>query len=229
MAKPNSKRLKAKFIKTSFKDLTAEDLRLITDDTPRGLIAALSNLTAEEVANLTATEVLALYELVSFVEDLSEAGAALPPGADLPDVDVASDTFEKAELAKLKIGTLKKPYRLFPELVRIYYGEELLTGPASTCLALGALIYQDLAALVERFKDLAGEPPTDEEEEAGVAALHTFGPYGLAESIAAKYHLRPYDVFKWSAEEVYLELTYQLAKSRYQDNLREIERRKTPK
>jgi hypothetical protein len=51
------------------------------------------------------------------------------------------------------------------------------------------------------------------------------------ESLATKYHVRPYDVYQWSAEEVYLDLTYQLAKSRYQENLREIENRKnqTPK
>lgn len=221
--------LKGNIIKTCYREVTVEDLRKIKEPTPRNILIALSDIPADKVRKLSSEDVLALYELVSFLDDPAEALAAVPLSIELPDVDVASATFEKAELAKLKIEKLKEPYRLFPELVRVYFGEGLLTGPAINCLALGAIIYQDLNQLFKRFKDLAGEAPTDEQVEAGIEALHTFGPYGLAESIAAKYSCRPYDVFQWSAEEVYLELTYQQAKSRYQDNLREIEKRKTPK
>lgn len=216
----------ANFIKTSFRSVTVEDLLKIKTGTPRDVLAALSSLTPEEVAALTTEEVLALYELVSYVDDPAEIALALPPDYAPPAIDVASASFEKAELAKLKISQIKTPLRLLPELVRIYLGADCLTGPAAVCLATGALILQDLTELFERFKDLAGEKPTEDQEEAGIAALHTFGPYGIVESISAKYHVRPYDVFKWTAEEVYLELTYQLAKSRYQENLRDIENRK---
>ena len=218
-------------IKNSFKAVTAEDLLKIRTHTPREVITALSGLTAEEVAALSSEAVLALYELFSYLDDVTEAALAVPPDWQPPAVDVAADTFEKAELAKRALSSGVAPYRLFLELVRIYYGADFVTGPAAPLLALGALIYQDLNALFERFKDLAGEPPTEDEDEAGIAALHSFGPYGIAENLAAKYSCKPYDVFKWSAEEVYLELTYQLAKNRFQENLREIERRKsaTPK
>lgn len=231
MAARNKSGRKANFIKTSFNAVTVEDLLKIRKHTPREVVAALSSLTPEEVRALSTEEVLALYELVSYLDDVSEIALSLPPDFDAPDVDVAGASFYKAELAKRCVSDFKQPYRLFIELVRVYFGEDLLSGPAVPVLALGALILQDLNALVERFKDLGAEAPTEDEEEAGVKALHSFGPYGMAESIAAKYHVRPYDVFEWSAEEVYLELTYQLAKSRYQENLREIERRKsqTPK
>lgn len=230
MAKLKS-RSAANFIKRCFKDVTVKDLLKIKAGTPRALLEALSNFSPAEVAALTSEEVLALYELISFIDDPAEIALALPPDFDPPEVDVASEAFEKAELAKLKISRIKEPCRLLPELVRIYLGEAHLTGPAAPCLATGALILQGLIEFFERFKDLKSEPPTEDQEEAGIDALHTFGPYGIVESIAAKYHVRPYDVFKWSAEEVYLELTYQLAKSRYQENLREIENRKnqTPK
>jgi hypothetical protein len=221
----------ANFIKTCFRSVTVEDLLKIQAGTPRAVLVALSSLTAEDVARLSSEEVLALYELVSYIDDPAEIALALPPDYAPPAFDVASASFEKAELAKLAISQFKEPYRLLPDLVRIYLGADHMTGPAAVCLATGALILQDLTELFERFKDLGGEKPTEEQEEAGIAALHTFGPYGIVESIAAKYHVRPYDVFQWSAEEVYLDLTYQLAKSRYQENLRDIENRKnqTPK
>lgn len=219
----------ANFIKTSFRQVTAEDLTQITDGTPRAIIKALSSLTHQEVLRLTSEQVLALYELVSFIDDPAEILLALPPNFAPVEIDVAGDTFEKVELAKLRIQEIKEPYRLAPELVRIYLGDDKVTGSAAACLMQGAYILQELTAFFERFKDLGGEPPTEEQTEAGIEALHTFGAYGIVESLAAKYHVRPYDIFKWAAEEVYLELTYQLAKSRYQENLKEIEKRKTPK
>ncbi len=217
----------ANTIKNSFKTVTAEDLLKISRHTPREVIAALSGLTAEEVAALSSEAVLALYELFSYLDDVTEAALAVPANWAPPAVDVAAASFEKAELAKRALASGVAPYRLFLELVRIYHGAAYVTGPAAPLLALGALIYQDLNALFERFKDLAGEPPNEDEVEAGVEALHSFGPYGIAENLAGKYGCKPYDVFKWSAEEVYLELTYQLAKNRFQENLREIERRKS--
>jgi len=226
MAKPKGKR-KATSIAKCYNDVSVEDLIGIKKHTPRQVIRALSGLTAEEVGALTTEEVLALYEIVSFIDELSEIADALPPNYDPPKVDVAGGTFGQAERAKAKALEGKAPYKLFLDLVEIYFGEGYLSGPAAPALALGAMIYQDLNELLNRFKDLSSEKPTDEEEEAGVDALHTFGTYGICESIAAKYHARPYDIYNWTAEEVYLELTYQLAKSRYQENLRSIEERKS--
>jgi hypothetical protein len=220
-----------KSIKISFKTVTAEDLLKIERHTPRQVIAALSGLTAEEVDNLSTESVLALYELFSYLDNIDEAVLAVPPDWQPPVVDVAAESFEKIELAKRALGSKLAPYRLCLELVGLYLGREALTGPAAPLLALGALILQDLNAFFERFKDLASEPPTEDEKEAGIEALHSFGPYGIAENLASKYSCKPYDVFQWGAEEVYLELTYQMAKNRFQENLRDIERRKnqTPK
>lgn len=217
---------KKNFIKRCFSQVTIEDLLSIEQHTPRQVIKALSSLTIEEVNQLTSDEVFVLYEIVSFIDDLNEMGAVLPLDFTAPNIDVAGGTFEQAERAKIKASEKKAPYRLFLDLVNIYYPDQFLTGAAAPALAIGALIYEDLTKLLDRFKDLAGEKPNDEEEEAGIEALHTFGPYGICESIATRYSIRPYDVFNWTAEEVYLDLTYQMAKSRYQENLRAIEKRK---
>jgi len=224
-----SGQLKKSTIKTSFNEVTVADLLKIQKHTPREVLAALSDIPPEKLSALSSEDVLALYELVAFVEDVSEIAAALRPDVDLPEVDIAGATFEKLELAKKRTEEIKQPYRLFIELVKIYFGEELLAGPAVPCLALGAWIYQDLNNFFHRFKDLAAEPPTEDEEEAGIEALHSFGPYGIAENLASKYGAKPFDVFQWTAEEVYLELTFQMAKNRYQDNLRAIEKRKNAK
>jgi hypothetical protein len=226
MVRLNGK-LKKITIKTCFKEVTGADLLSIKKHTPREVLAALSNFEPAQLAALSTEDVLGLYELVAFIDDLSDAAGALPLDITLPEVDVAAGPFERLELAKNKAREIKEPYQLLVELVRIYYGEDFLANPAPDCLALGAMIFEDLAAFIDRFKDLGDhEDPTEDEEEAGLAALHSFGPYGMVEAIAAKYHVRPFDVFQWTAEEVYLELTYQQAKSRYQDNLRAIEKRK---
>jgi hypothetical protein len=219
----------ANFIKTSFNQVTVADLLAIEQESPRGIVAALSSLTPRQAARLTETEVLVLYEIVSFIDDPLEIALALPTDWQPPEIDVAAESFEKAELAKIKMGQFKAPYRLLPALAGVYLGEPDLTSPAAPLLAAGAMILEQLTELFKRFKDLVGEEPTDDQKEAGIEALHTFGPYAIVEGIADKYKVRPYEVFKWSAEEVYLELTYQLAKSRYQENLRDIERRQTPK
>jgi hypothetical protein len=218
---------KKSFIKRCFSQVTIDDLLSIDQHTPRQVIKALSSLTESEVNNLTSDEVFVLYELVGFIDDLNEVGYVLPLDFTPPNIDVAGGTFEQVERSKIKASENKAPYRLFLDLVNIYFPDQYLTGLAAPALAIGALIYEDLTNLLNRFKDLASEKPTDEEEEAGVSALHTFGPYGICESIATRYGIRPYEVFNWTAEEVYLDLTYQMAKSRYQDNLRAIEKRKS--
>lgn len=214
------------FIKTSFSELTGFDLQRIKDSTPKSLVLALSDFSEVQVNQMDSTSLIALYELVSFVTNIEDAIYSAPLTIQLPDIDVASNTYQKAELAKIKAISISENYRLFPELARIYFGEEYLQNSAILCLIVGGLIWKDLDQLFERFKDLAGEKPSEEQLEAGIDSLHTFGTYGVVEALASRYNCRPYDVYEWSAEEVYLELTYQQAKNRYTENLRGIEDRK---
>ena len=214
-------------IKTSWTEVTAQDLFSIQADSPRAVIQALSTLTAEEVSRLSAVQVLSLYELVSFVEDLGELSGHLHTVRDLPDVDVENGSYERAELGRARMVESRKPYRLFPALAKIYFPDQKFTGVE--CMAVGAIINQALTSLFDRFKDLAGEEPNEDQEEAGIQALQSFGTYGIVESLAARYGCRPYEVYQWAAEEVYLDLLYQQTKAKYQDNLREIEKRKSKK
>jgi hypothetical protein len=216
-------------IKGSFKQLTVEDIRRIKNHSPREVICALSDIPMEKLQRLDTSDILALYEIVSFIEDIDEALSYIPSNIQIPEIDVASESFEKCELAKLKAQQYKQYYLLLPEIVRIYLGEEHLKGSAIECLAKGAVILEDLNKFLERFKDLGGENPDESQIEAGIEALHSFGSYGIVESIASKYHCKPYEVYQWQAEEVYMDMLYQQAKNRYQENLREIENRKNKK
>lgn len=218
--------LKGSSIKTSFKELTVQDLRSIKNHTPREVIAALSDIPKAKLLQLDTDQILALYELVSFVEDIEDALQYIPLDIKLPDIDTGSDTFEKCELSKIKAQELKQYYLLLPELVRIYLGEDHLKGLAIECLAKGAVILENLNSFLERFKDLGGDKPNDDQQEAGIESLHSFGTYGIVESIAQRYNCKPYDVYQWSAEEVYMDMLYQQAKGRYQENLRDIDQRK---
>jgi hypothetical protein len=214
-------------IKTSWTEVTAADLLGIKRDNPRAVIEALSTLTGEEVRALDSGQVLALYELVSFIDDLEDLAANVAPGVELPDVDIAGGTYERAEVGRLRLTDYKKPYLLFPALVKVYYPDRLQDFTAVELMALGALIFAELTKLFERFKDLKGEPPTEDQEEAGISALHTFGTYAIVEGVASRYGCKPYDVYQWAAEEVYIDLLYQQTKAAYQENLRNIERRKS--
>lgn len=221
--------LEGNTIKTSFKELTVADLRRIKNHSPREVILALSDIPQEKLFKLNTEQILSLYELVAFIEDIDEALEYVPADLSIPEIDTGSESFEKCELAKMKAQSIKHYYLLLPEIVRIYLGEDHLQGSAIECLAKGAVILENLNSFLERFKDLGGEDPTEEQQEAGIEALHSFGTYGIVEGIAQRYHCKPYDVYQWSAEEVYMDMLYQQAKGRYQENLREIENRKTVK
>ena len=218
--------LEGNIIKTSFSEITVADLRRIKNSAPIDVILALSDIPLGKLLKLNTDEILALYELVSFIEDVEDALQYIPANIKIPEIEVGSETFEKCELAKMKAGDLKEYYRLIPELVRIYLGEDHLSGSAIDCLAKGAVILESLNSFLIRFKDLGGEDPTEEQQEAGIEALHSFGTYGIVEGIAQRYYCKPYDVYNWEAEEVYMDMLYQQAKGRYQENLRDIEARK---
>ena len=202
----------------------ASELMAIQDTSPRGLLQALSDDKQDIFYDLTPDEIAVLYPIVSFLDDPQEALAYLSHDFQIPEIDIASESFDKIELAR-KIGVKqKKAFKILPELARVYFGNE--DRPASEAMALGAVVLEQMQSFFERFKDLQADKPSEEEIEAGIEALHSFGPYGIAEGIAAKYGCRPLDVFAWSAEEVYMNLLYNQAKNRYQENLRNIENRK---
>lgn len=212
-------------IRTSYKELKAKDLE-IDESSPRSILAGLSDARPGLIYSLSAEEIASLYPLISFVENPQEAALYLPFRFNPEIVDIASESFEKIELAKRAAERFKKPFRVLPELCSVYYGYKP-DRPAAEALALGALIMEQMATFFDRFKDLAGDPPDEDQQEAGIEALHTFGPYGIAESIAARYGCRPLEVFSWSAEEVYMNMLYSQARNKYQENLREIEKRKS--
>jgi hypothetical protein len=212
-------------IKGSFSEAAAVDLLRIAQAGPRHVLQALSDAPPHTFASLKAEEIAAIYPIVSWVDQPQEAAYYLPNGFEVPPLDVAGDTFERLELAR-KAAEHKAPYMLLPRLARVYFGDSDKR-TAAEAYALGAAVLEQLSAFLDRFKDLAADPPSEDEVEAGIEALHSFGPYGIAEGIAARYGCRPLEVFAWSAEEVYMSLLYSQAKSRYQDNLREIERRKS--
>lgn len=221
-----SGQLKGIFIKASFNEVTATDLLKITDSAPRSILKALSTFDDATLDKLTTDQVLALYEIVSYIESFDESIMYLPYSFTPPQVDIAGSTFEKCELAKLHAQSKVPYYILYPQLVGIYLGQDHLRGCAVECLAKGAIIFQELGNFLDRFKDLGGDEPNEDQQEAGIESLHSFGSYGIVETIAMRYNCKPYDVYSWDAEEVYMDMLYQQAKSRYQDNLRDIEKRK---
>ena len=211
-------------IKASFNEVTAFDLMAIQDTSPRGILQALSDDKQDIFYDLSPDEIGALYPIISFIDNPEEAAAYLPLDFKMPEIDIASESFDKIELARKIVIKHKKAFKLLPELARFYFGNE--DRPASVAMALGAVVLEQMQSFFDRFKDLQADQPSEEEMEAGIEALHSFGPYGIAEGIAAKYGCRPLDVFSWSAEEVYMNLLYSQAKNRYQENLRNIENRK---
>lgn len=216
-------------IKTSYDEISTADLLRVEGDSPRDLIAALCGAPTSALLKVASEDIVALYEIARFVEDPNDIAAGLRPGDDIAEPDIPAATWQTVELLRARATDLKSLARLLPELAKIYYGPEGLEGSAALVMARGASVLSGLSSFLERFKDLGGEAPTEAQKEAGIEALHSFGPYAIADQIGEKYGVRPYEVFDWAAEEVYMSLLFSQAKDRYSKNYSDIERRKQPK
>ncbi|GEM_PF-2610109 len=184
-------------------------------NTPREVIRHFSNITEDECKALTSDQVLALMAILEFLEDE-------PANIKIKEVvDVAGGSWGKCERTKIAI-TQRNPWSMSVEVCVIYFGNNALKWSVGQIYGQSKQIINSLSVFLERYKDLNDSKGyTENEINAGVKDLETFGVgavrYSLANGDLTKYKA----IEETDAETVYFTLMYSKAVAMYQERLNE--------
>ena len=203
-------------VKNQWSDLTVKDLHGIKSIKPIDLVKSLSNIPSSLLQKLTESNLLALYQIVSFIEDT-------PIDIKVKnEVNVAGESWKKLELTRSALKNSAPPF-VAVEVAGIYFGEEIFKWPIGLVYGQTYQILESLNVFLERYKELRDSDPYDEDQlEAGVKGLETFGVgairYSLANGDITKYAA----IESMSAEDVYFTLLYEKGVNEYQKRLKQI-------
>jgi hypothetical protein len=198
-------------IKQRWDEVTFQEaLKLHTCTKPLDVIRVLSVPNMPEL-NLHADLLLAVYELVSFVEEFPE-----PHGQP---VKIADWSYREFELVRKAVAEC-------PLGVTFALGQvaDIL---GSSSINDGVRAVAALQQFAEDWADTGlfdAKDPTPEEIAAGVHKLQAYGAYGILQAVAKKYGMRPQDVEKESCVWVLTEWTYQMAERDFVANLQKTEK-----
>jgi len=203
-------------IPTSFEDVTPKQLHELPDTKPKTLISELTDISHELIEKMTSEQVVQLDTLLSFVHE--------QPNELLikEEVSVGKKEWIHLEMTKQALETKNEPF-IAVEVARRYFGEEVFDWSPALVYGQTAQILHSLSLFLERYKELNDSDPYDDDQlEAGVKGLESFGVgairYALAKGDVTKYE----EVEKMSAEAVYFTLLYEKAQSEYSSRLKEI-------
>lgn len=203
-------------VKNQWSDLTVKDLHGIKSIKPIDLVHSLSNIPPSLLEQLPESNLLALYQIVSFVEDA-------PTDIRVKhEVNVANESWKKLELTRSALKIASPPF-VAVEVAGIYFGDKIFNWPISLVYGQTYQILESLNVFLERYKDLGDSDPYDEDQlEAGVQGLESFGVgairYSLAKGDVTKYAA----IESMSAEDVYFTLLYEKGVNEYQKRLKNI-------
>ena len=203
-------------VMNEWKDLTPSILHCIKSMKPIDLIPILSDIPKNVIERLSDQSLLSIYQIVSFIEES-------PPGLTInKPIDVASESWKNLELAKEALKTQSPPF-LAVEISGIYFGEDVLNWPINLVYGQTYQILESLNVFLNRYKDLSDSEPYDDDQlEAGVKGLETFGVgairYSLAKGDPTKYD----KIESMKAEDVYFTLLYEKGVNEYQKRLKGI-------
>lgn len=202
--------------KNQWSDLTVKELHTIKSVKPIDLIQILSNVPESILKQIPENSLVALYQIVSFVEDV-------PPNIDIKQhVNVANESWKKLELTREALKNSSPPF-VAVEVAGIYFSEEIFKWPIGLVYGQTYQILDSLNVFLERYKELGNSEPYDEDQlEAGVQGLESFGVgavrYSLAKGDVTKYEA----IESMSAEDVYFTLLYEKGVNEYQRRLKDI-------
>lgn len=202
--------------KNQWSDLTVKDLHSINSVRPIDLIERLSNVSESTLKQIPESSLVALYQIVSFVEEV-------PPNIGIKQsINVANESWKKLELTREALKKSAPPF-VAVEVSGIYFGEDVFNWPIGLVYGQTYQILDSLNVFLERYKELGNSEPYDEDQlEAGVQGLESFGVgairYSLAKGDVTKYEA----IESMSAEDVYFTLLYEKGVNEYQKKLKDI-------
>jgi len=213
-------------IKTCYEDCTIADLdKLATYEyQQRGLIECFTDLPYTDFEKLLPEYQQAILVLLEWVNDNEYVNLPDPE----KNISVGDESFGKIEMAKQVIGEGKPHYYILPNLCHIYLSDEWVSkSDVLKVFAQGVQIFESITVFLERHKDLGeSEPDTEDQIEAGIEALRSFGSFGLMYSLTEGKPWMYDTLLSCTAESVYMTLRYSKAKSMYEENLVKIDKRK---
>jgi hypothetical protein len=207
-------------IPNKFEDVTPKQLHSLTDLKPKTLIHKLTDIPEKSIDSLTSSQIMSLYLLLSFVE---EAPAIVRVKEQ---IDVGQEAWRKFELVKQNIVGKTQPY-IAVEVSRIYFGDQVFEWSIPLLYGQSEQILSSFAVFLERYKELnQGDGYDDDQLEAGVKGLETFGVAGIRYSLAKGDVTKYEQIENMKAEDIYITLFYEKAQKEYSDRYGEILERK---
>lgn len=155
---------------------------------------------------------LALYEICSFVQDIPEL---VPNTIEVP--DVKTWPFKVFEFARHAIT--KHPEELALSFPRI---TEVLDLDKSKYLEVGAKAVDMINIFTSEWAQWGifdESEPSQEELNAGIERLQSFGVFGMIDRLATKYGVTPEEVENWPTQSVFMKWVYLLEESNFQAEL----------
>lgn len=203
-------------IATCYEDINAKQLHSIENEKPKSIIKALTSI---DVDKIDSKSIIALYQILNFVESEPIMKRYKK------DINVASESWLKLELTKQALATQNRFFYVV-EVSRIYFGDEVFDWSLHVIYAQTTQILHSFNLFLERYKELNERDEYDDDQlEAGVKGLETFGAgairYSLAKGDVTKYEA----IENMSAEAVYFTLLYERAVSMYQEKYDQIKSR----
>ena len=208
-------------IKTCYEDCTLSDLAKID----AGIVYALTDCQKEVYEKLIPEYQDSIIILLDFVYDTDNL--ILPSPEKL--IEVGDESFLKIERSKQIIGQGKDHYYTLPAICELYLGEDWIKANDRKVLKVfgqGIQIFESIKVFLDRHKDLQGEPETEDEQEAGVESIKSFGSFGLVYDMTDGKPWLFDTLLNCTAESVYMSMRYSSAKGRYEKNLLDIMRRR---
>lgn len=166
---------------------------------------------------LTAGQVIALYEIISFIEDVPEL-----VGNEVEVPLFKHWTFLQYEHCRKAVS--KHPSEITLSFSRIC---EVLELPTEHYLEVGAKAVDILINYITSWGDyMKQEEPTDKELAAGIERLQVFGAYSILQDVGKSYGKLPTEIEKEPAAWVLTEWIYTMEKGQYINNYQELNRPK---
>lgn len=181
-------------------------------------LSILSDIPSPEHLNLYPDSVLALYEIVSFVEEIPEVVKAKERIKDSI-AFISEWTFAEFETARQLL--LKHPEQ--PALCMAKLAE--IKGKGANYLEIGCHALDGIFGFMNHYAAFGifdEVEPQDEEIEAGIERLQLFGVYPIAKTLGKAFGKLPREIEQEPVGWVIKEWVHTLEEAKYQNNLNQI-------
>ena len=208
--------------RTTFPEVTVRDFhRLYKDSTPRGVLRALCNAPRKMIEDLTDDQAESLSNYVTWMDGDFEY-LATPS-----EVDIGQQPWYKLEQAREIVnGSSRIVFSVF-KLFELYTGNAIPeVWDASEFFGQGWNILEGIVNFLKKFEELQnGEKPTEDEIEAGIETLQSFGTFATLYNLAKGDPRRYSELQELPAYDIYMTMLYEHAQEGYRKNLQDINKR----